>query len=92
MKYPFMTLPDDTVITHSDIYIENDIEKNKVYIEQPTDTGLFNASCVLPEYKWIQINGFSDESIKSFQDMLEKESYIIYKFAKQGGFGHAANF
>ena len=51
MKYPFMTLPDDTVITHSDIYIENDIEKNKVYIEQPTDTGLFNASCVLPEYK-----------------------------------------
>ena len=92
MKYPFMTLPDDTVITHSDIYIENDFEKIKVYIEQPTDTGLFNATCVLPEYKWIQINGFSDESIKSFQDMLEKESYIIYKFAKQGGFGHAANF
>ena len=56
MKYPFMTMPDETEITHSSIFEENGVE------------------------------------IKEFQDILEKGSHVIYKFARQGGFGNAANF
>ena len=89
MKYPFMTFPDDTVITHSDIYLENNKEKIKVYIEQPTDSGFFNATCILPEYSWQNINGFTKNQIKDFQELIEKGSYLIYKFARQGGFGNA---
>lgn len=92
MKYPFMTLPDETVITHSDIYNENGLEKIKVYFEQPVETGFNNATCILPSYKWQEINGFSKEKIIEFQKLLEKGAHIIYKFAKQGGFGNAANF
>lgn len=92
MKYPFMTLPDETVITHSDIYLEDNVEKIKVYIEQPVENGFCNATCILPNYEWKNINGFTKDQIASFQDLLEKGCHIIYKFAKQGGFGNAANF
>jgi len=92
MKYPFMTFPDDTVITHSDIYLENNIEKIKVYIERPTETGFSNAVCILPEYKWVDVHGFTPEQIREFQKFVEQGAHIIFKFARQGGFGHAANF
>lgn len=91
MKYPFMTFPDETVITHSDIFVENDVEKIKVYFEKPIDGGFIDATCVLPEYNWLN-HGFSEEEISNFQKLLEKGVHVIYRFAKQGGFGHAANF
>lgn len=91
MKYPFMTMPDETEITHSSIYEEDNCEKIKVYIERPVDDGFINATCILPDYTW-QNNGFSENKIKEFQDIIEKGSHVIYKFARQGGFGHAANF
>ena len=77
MKYPFMTLPDETVITHSDIYIEDNVEKIKVYIEQPIESGFCNATCILPEYKWQNISGFTQDQIADFQDMLEKGSHML---------------
>lgn len=92
MKYPFMTFPDDTVITHSDIYIENNVEKIKVYIEQPTETGFSSALCILPDYKWQDVHGFSNAQIQEFQRLIENGAHIIYKFARQGGFGNASIF
>ena len=71
MKYPFLTMPDDTVITHSSIYEEDGIEKIKVYIERPTDNGFIDATCILPSYTW-ENHGFSEEEITVFQEMLEK--------------------
>ena len=50
MMYPFMTLNDDTEITHSEMKPDG---KVKVYIETPDDFGgLHNAICWLPDYKW----------------------------------------
>lgn len=86
-----MTMPDETEITHSSIYIENDVEKIKVYIERPVEGGFIDATCILPDYSW-QNNGFSEDEIKDFQEILEKGAHVIYKFARQGGFGNAANF
>ena len=55
MMYPFMTLNDDTEITHSEMKIDGTV---KVYIETPNDTGGFHhATCWLPEYKWQDIKG-----------------------------------
>ena len=71
MKYPFMTMPDDTEITHSSIYEEDGVEKIKVYIERPTDNGFIDATCILPSYSW-ENHGFSEEEIAVFQEMIEK--------------------
>ena len=75
MKYLFMTMPDETEITHSSIFEENGVEKIRVYIERPVEGGFIDATCVLPDYSW-QNNGFSEEEIKEFQDILEKEKVV----------------
>ena len=55
MMYPFMTLNDDTEITHSEMKPDG---KVKVYIETPDNFGGFHsATCWLPEYKWENIEG-----------------------------------
>ena len=91
MKYPFMTFPDDTEITHSSIFEEDGIEKIRVYIERPVVGGFINATCILPKYEW-ENHGFSEKEIAEFQEILEKGAHVIFKFARQGGFGNAANF
>ena len=91
MKYPFMTFPDNTEITHSSVFEESGKEKIRVYIERPADNGFIDATCILPDYSW-ENNGFSQDEIENFQKLIEKSAHVIYKFAKQGGFGNAANF
>ena len=50
MMYPFMTLSNDTEITHSEMKPDGSV---KVYIETPDETGGFHsATCWLPEYRW----------------------------------------
>ena len=64
MMYPFMTLPDDTEITHSEILTDNTV---KVYVEKPdAKDGFHNAVCWLPECRWDEIYGFSDDEIKQY--------------------------
>ena len=65
MMYPFMTLNDKTEIVHSEAYIDNNIETVKVYFEKPIYGGFNSAECYLPSYEWKNINGFSEEEIKS---------------------------
>ena len=91
MKYPFMTMPDETEITHSSIFEENGVEKIRVYIERPVEGGFIDATCILPDYSW-QNNGFSDAEIKEFQDILEKGSHVIYKFCPPRWFWKCRKF
>ena len=44
MMYPYMTLPDETEITHSDIINNNGKEQVKVYIETPVEGGFKDAT------------------------------------------------
>ena len=53
MMYPFMTLNDDTEITHSEMKPDG---KVKVYIETPDEKYCFkHATCWLPAYEWEDI-------------------------------------
>ena len=45
MLYPFMTLPDETEIVHSESMIKDGIEVVKVVVEQPVDYGFKSAIC-----------------------------------------------
>ena len=83
MMYPFMTLNDDTEITHSEMKADGSV---KVYIETPDEVGGFhNATCWLPAYKWENIEGFSPEDIQYFQELLESVAHIILQLARDGG-------
>ena len=89
MMFPFMQLDDNTEIVHSEILED---EKVKVYIEKPIEGGFKSAACLLPDYKWEEINGFTKKDIENFQDILESTAHLIIQFAKDGVFENASNF
>ena len=89
MMYPFMQLEDNTEIVHSEL-LEG--ESVKVYIEKPVWGGFNSATCYLPEYRWCEVTGFTDDDITKYHEILESTSHLIIRFAREGGFDNAANF
>lgn len=83
MMYPYLTMNDDTEITHSEMMDDGRV---KVYIETPDETGGFHsATCWLPEYKWEKVNGYTETEMKCFQDFLRNNAHLILEFSKDGG-------
>ena len=90
MMYPFMTLNDDTEITHSEMKPDGQV---KVYIETPDDNGgFFNATCYLPSYRWENVSGYSAEKMDYFNRLLHNNAHLILEFSQEGGILNASNF
>lgn len=90
MMYPFLTLDDETEIVHSEMKPDGQV---MVYVEKPDEKDCFhNAACFLPSYRWESINGFSQEELARYQEIIESTAHLILRFAKSGGFEHAADF
>lgn len=89
MMYPYITLNDDTEITHSEMKPDGRV---KVYIETPVDYGFHNATCWLPEYTWENIDGYSKLEIEKFQKLIENNAHLILEYSNKGGFENASNF
>ena len=79
MMYAYMTLADDTEIVHSQIIEENGKRKVIVNFERPTEQGFDSARCELPDYKWIQREGYTDDEITFFEQLLHSNAHLIYK-------------
>ena len=73
MMYPYMTLADETEI----VVI--------VHFERPTENGFDSARCELPDYKWTEKEGYSDEEIAVFEELLHSNAHLLYKYAENGG-------
>ena len=81
--YPFMTLNDDTEITHSEMREDGRV---KVYIETPDENdGFHNAVCWLPDYTWEQINGYSESQMQHFRELVRNNAHLILEFSQDGG-------
>ncbi len=90
MMYPFLTLDDDTEITHSEMQRDGSV---KVYIETPDEKdGFHDATCFLPEHRWTEIHGYSDEEVERFKQLVRNNAHLIMEFSQKGGVLHAANF
>ena len=90
MMYPFMTLNDNTEITHSDMKADGQV---KVYIETPDETYCFrHATCWLPEYRWEDVYQYSDDDLKKFEEIIRSTSHLIMEFSQVGGFDNASGF
>ena len=88
MMYPFMTLPDDTEIVHSEVKADGRV---KVYIETPDEKdGFHHACCYLPDYEWTEIDGYGEKEMQRFQNLVRKNAHLILTFAEQGGILNAA--
>lgn len=85
MMYPYMILADETEIVHSQIIDEDGRQKVIVHFERPTERGFDSARCELPEYKWLLSEGYTDEEIAIFEQLLRSNAHLIYKYAMNGG-------
>ena len=85
MMYPYMVLSDETEIVHSQIIEEDGKQKVLVNFERPTEKGFDSARCELPDYRWIFRDGYSDEEIKLFEELLHSNAHLLYKYAANGG-------
>lgn len=90
MMYPFLTLSDGTEIVHSEMRPDDSV---KVYMEKPDEKDCFHtATCYLPSYRWEDIQGFSEEEIDRYREVIESTAHLILRFAKEGGFDNASGF
>lgn len=90
MMYPFMTLDDKTEIVHSEMLKDGTV---KVYIEKPDEKDCFHyATCYLPDYRWEDIYGFSENEINKYLDVLKSTAHLILEFSQKGGLENASDF
>ena len=81
MMYPFMTLNDDTEITHSEMKPDGRV---KVYIETPDEKdGFHSAVCYLPDYSWEEINGYSDAEMSYFKKLIRENVHTVLERAER---------
>lgn len=73
MMYPFMTLDDETEITHSE-YLNNG--RVKVYIEKPDEKDCFHHfTCYLPDYSIEEVYGFDELEISRYLEVIRRTSF-----------------
>ncbi len=87
MIYSYMTLPDNTEITHTELKNDGTVI---VYAETPDEKNGFNhIECKLPGYEWSENIGYSAEKLAEIKDIIESGAHLIMRFAECGGFDHA---
>lgn len=85
MMYPYITLADETEITHSQILERNGVQEIEVHFERAAEQGFDSARCVLPTYQWKFKEGFSEKEIAFFEEFLRNNAHLLYRYAAQGG-------
>ena len=75
MMYPYMTLADDTGLTHSEMREDGTVE---VYIETPDERdGFHNIKCILPQYLWLDNNGYSAAELEYYKELVTNNAHLI---------------
>ena len=83
MMYPYLTLNDQTEITHSEMKEDGSV---KVYSETPDENGGFHSAvCWLPGYRWENVKGYSDSEMDFFKRLIRNNAHLIIEFSKEGG-------
>ena len=90
MMFPFLTLDDETEITHSEFL---PCKRVKIYIEKPNEKDCFHhMTCYLPDYEIEEVFGFDEQEIKKYLNIIHSTAHLIIEFSKNGGFDNAAGF
>ena len=58
--YPYITLADEALITHSHLLEDGEKKSVEVHFECPKHQGFDMARCSLPSCEWIVRDGFPD--------------------------------
>lgn len=79
MMWGYVTFPDDTQVVYSDVREDGTV---LVRIERPRDMGFDSAECLMPAYRWDNVDGFTTEEVGAFDEFLHNNAPLIFKFAR----------
>ena len=82
MMYPYLTLPDKTKITHSQLLGEGEDLYVEVHFERPDVNGFLTAKYRIPSNKWISRDGFTENEIAGFEVMCKENADLLFKSAE----------
>ena len=86
MMYPYVKYSDETQVTFSNIYIENDLECIDVHFERPKKNGFDSVRIQLPTYKVTVWEGnYDQKEIEFFKQVVQNSADLFYKYAREGG-------
>ncbi|MDR2558546.1 MAG: hypothetical protein LBC86_03245 [Oscillospiraceae bacterium] len=90
MMYDYVTLNDETLITHSHLLGAGGDKSVKVHFEHPADFGFDSVTYMLPSYEQIEkIGNYSNEEIARFERLLRSAAHSFFRCAEEGGHGIA---
>ncbi len=75
---PYVQFPDETVIAYGDIRDDQTVE---VIVERPRDWGFDTARCLMPAYRWFDVDGFSPSDLEKLESFLRDNAPLIFEFA-----------
>ena len=76
----YVQFPDETQIAYSDTREDGTI---LVGIERPRDWGFDSARCLLPSYRWSEVDGFNAQEIDGFEAFLRSNAPLIFDLAER---------
>ena len=88
MLYPFMTLNDNTEITHSNMLPNGSV---KVYVESPAGREFHSAVCWVPGYRWEEVKGYTLAEMEYYDELIRSVGHLILEFSQTGGILGAAD-
>ena len=81
--FPYITLNDDTEITHSEVKPDGRV---KVYIETPDEEdGFHSAVCWLPDYTLENVQGYSESEMAHHHQLVRNNAHLILEYARDEG-------
>ena len=86
MMYPYITLADETEITHSHIMDSDGVQIVEVHFERPVEKGFCSARCSLPEVERAFLCGgdsvFLLNSIRTYESKRYKRAASILFYVR----------
>ena len=79
MMWSYATLSDGTHIAYSDLQDDGTL---RIAVERSRDWGFESARCVMPAYRWTEIDGFSDAEIAELDEFLRNNAPLIFELAE----------
>ena len=79
MMWEYTQFPDETQIAYSDLQEDGTV---KIAIERPRDWDFDSARCLLPAYRWSEVDGFTEKEIEFFDTFLRNNAPLIFELAE----------
>lgn len=75
----YAEFPDGTCIAYSDLQDDGTI---RITVERPRDGGFDTARCLMPAYRWANVDGFTDNELADLKEFLRDNAPLIFELSE----------